>query len=84
MLSARAFSFGMLGEPTAVILSGGGAKGAYQIGVWKALIDLEVEIGAAYGVSVGAINAAVMASGDYETAKRLWLGIGKTDVMNIS
>ncbi|MBI9106535.1 MAG: patatin-like phospholipase family protein [Spirochaetales bacterium] len=72
------------GEAVALVLSGGGAKGAYEVGVWKALIDLEVEIDAVYGVSVGAVNGAAIAAGDYQKIQNLWLGITKSDVMNIS
>ncbi len=41
-----------------VVLEGGGAKGAYQIGVWKALLEYGVKIKAVAGVSVGALNGA--------------------------
>lgn len=71
-------------EPVAVVLGGGGARGAYQIGVWKALRELNVEIGGVYGVSVGAINGAVMAMNDYETAEKLWLDLEKSNVMQLS
>jgi len=60
----------------AVVLSGGGAKGAYEVGVLKALIDgaspstggraLEPEIYT--GTSVGAYNATYMASRPHRTA----------------
>ncbi|MDC7225362.1 MAG: patatin-like phospholipase family protein [Spirochaetales bacterium] len=71
-------------EPVAVVLSGGGARGAYQIGVWKAMIDIGVDIQAVYGVSVGAINGAIMTFGDYETARELWLALDKDSVMNVN
>ena len=29
---------------TAVVLSGGGSKGSYQLGVWKALRDLHIKV----------------------------------------
>lgn len=70
-------------KPVAVVLAGGGARGAYQIGVWKAMLDCEIDIGAVYGVSVGAINGAMMAVGDFKTAKDLWQKIEKDNVMNI-
>ena len=76
--------FSMTDEPVALVLGGGGARGAYQIGVWKALEDIDVNIGAVYGVSVGAINGAVIAAGDFEMAKNLWLRLEKDNVMNIS
>lgn len=45
-----------------LILSGGGARGAYQIGVWEGLKDLGLEqrLHTLAGVSIGAINAAVL------------------------
>ena len=41
-----------------LVLSGGGAKGAYQLGVWQALLDLGIAplISGVSGTSVGAIN----------------------------
>ena len=47
-----------------LVLSGGGAKGAYQAGVWKALYELGLadRIRAISGTSIGAINAAAFAA----------------------
>ena len=42
----------------AIVLSGGGAKGAYQIGVWKALRKLKLNYSIVTGTSVGALNGA--------------------------
>ncbi|MBK6948612.1 MAG: patatin-like phospholipase family protein [Haliscomenobacter sp.] len=55
-------------------LSGGGARGAYQIGVWKALEEagLTSRFGAATGASVGAINGALVCMGDWEYAFTFW------------
>ena len=41
-----------------VVLEGGGAKGAYQIGVWRALIEAGIRIRGLAGTSVGGLNAA--------------------------
>ena len=71
----------VIAEPVALVLGGGGARGAYHIGVWKALRESDVEIGSVYGVSVGAINGAFIASGDYDVAERLWLTLEKSNVM---
>ena len=51
----------------AVVLSGGGSKGAYQIGVWKYLEEcgLAQHICAVSGTSVGALNAALFSTGNY-------------------
>ena len=45
----------------AVVLSGGGGKGAYQIGVWKALRKLNYDYKIVTGTSIGAINGLMMA-----------------------
>ena len=55
-----------------LVLEGGGAKGAYQIGAWSALRELGIEFSAAVGTSVGALNAAVILQGDYDIARELW------------
>lgn len=39
-----------------LVLEGGGAKGAYQIGAWKALKEAGVKINAVAGTSVGALR----------------------------
>ena len=64
-----------------LVLSGGGAKGAYEIGAWKALIDLGIEIGGVYGTSVGSLNAAAVAQGDFEKALEVWRNISEDSVM---
>lgn len=56
----------------ALVLSGGGAKGAYQIGVWKALRKLKIDFHIVTGTSVGALNGTFMVQDDYHRAKRLW------------
>lgn len=56
----------------AIALEGGGAKGAYEAGVWKALEEAGVKYNAVAGTSVGALNGAMMASRDLETALHLW------------
>lgn len=43
---------------TALVLGGGGAHGAYQVGVWQALQELEIEFQLITGTSVGALNGA--------------------------
>lgn len=59
----------------AVVLAGGGARGAYHIGVWQALRELGVDFGIVTGASIGAMNAALMAQGDFARARELWLGL---------
>ena len=59
-------------RPYGLILAGGGAKGAYQIGAWKALIELGIQIEAIAGTSIGAINGAFIAQGDFDKALTVW------------
>lgn len=58
----------------ALVLSGGGSRGSYQIGVWQALIDLGVasQVKSVYGTSVGAINGAAFVQGDIQVALDIW------------
>ena len=56
----------------AIVLSGGGSKGSYQIGVWKALRKLNIKYDIVTGTSVGALNGALMTQNSYFKAKRLW------------
>ncbi len=55
-----------------LVLGGGGAKGSYQIGVWKALKELDIPIDLVVGTSIGSLNAAFVAQGDYEKALTMW------------
>ncbi len=48
-------------DRVALVLQGGGALGAYQIGVFQALTEAGVELNWISGVSIGAINAAIIA-----------------------
>jgi NTE family protein len=60
-----------------LVLAGGGGKGAYQIGVWKAMKEqgFDKEITAISGSSVGGLNAALMVQGDLERAENIWANI---------
>ena len=52
-----------------LVLEGGGAKGAYQIGAWKALKEAGVKINAVAGTSVGALNGALICMDELELAQ---------------
>ena len=66
----------------AIVLSGGGSKGAYQIGVWKALRRLKIKYDIVTGTSVGALNGALMVTKSYHKAYSLWKNIGFRDVFD--
>lgn len=69
---------------TALVLGGGGARGAYQIGVWKALLENKISFEWVVGCSVGALNGALIAQGDLEAAETLWQEISTDKVLEIS
>ena len=48
----------------ALVLQGGGALGAYQAGVYEALAAADIEPDWVAGVSIGAINAAIVAGNE--------------------
>lgn len=56
----------------AFVLSGGGSRGAYEIGVWQALRETGYAIDIVTGTSVGALNGAMVAQDDFELAQELW------------
>ena len=55
----------------AIALEGGGARGAYQVGAWKALSEAGIKYNAVSGTSVGALNGALMAMRDLDGAEKL-------------
>ncbi len=57
-----------------LVLSGGGGKGAYELGVWKALKKLKIDkyIDVFAGTSIGAFNAILFAQDDMKAAEDLW------------
>lgn len=57
-----------------LVLSGGGGKGAYEVGVWKAFIEygLAKKIRALSGTSVGGLNSALFAIQPYDDIERIW------------
>ena len=65
----------------AVALSGGGTKGSYELGAWKALLELGIDYQIVTGTSIGSINGALMTTGDYERARELWNTITMEDMM---
>ena len=67
----------------AVALEGGGAKGAYQIGAWKALREAGIRFNAVAGTSVGALNGAMMVMGSLEKAEEIWSNITFSQVMDV-
>ena len=72
-------------DPTqkALVLAGGGARGSYQVGVWRALMELDWHPQIITGTSVGGLNGAMFVLDLYETARDMWLTIRSRDVMEL-
>lgn len=71
-----------MAAPLALVLSGGGSKGAFQVGFMDELIlNRGIDVGIFGGVSTGAIQALGGAQGDIVRLRDIWLGInGPRDV----
>ena len=75
--------------PYALALEGGGAKGAYQIGAWKALKEAGIRFSAVAGTSVGALNGSLIVMDDMEKAENVslvpldagWSDVGSWDAV---
>lgn len=50
-----------LPDHVVLVLQGGGALGSYQAGVYEELAELDIEVDWVAGISIGAINAAIIA-----------------------
>ena len=66
-----------------LVLEGGGTKGAYQIGAYKALRDLGIEFQGVTGTSIGALNGAYIIQNDIEVMEDIWVKYDYTHFMNI-
>lgn len=66
-----------------LVLGGGGGKGSYQVGVFKALKEqgLTDKITCISGTSIGALNLTLFASQDVEKAEEIWNGLARKDVL---
>lgn len=67
-----------------LVLAGGGAKGAYQMGAWKALKEMNISFDAIAGASIGSINGALIAQGDYDKAMEMWESVSIDKGVNIT
>ena len=67
-----------------LVLAGGGIKGAYQVGVWKALKEIGVKITAITGASIGSINGAFMLQDDLEEMIKIYENITISDIVEVN
>ncbi|GEK91713.1 patatin-like phospholipase family protein [Alkalibacterium kapii] len=66
----------------AIVFGGGGARGAFEIGVWRALNELDYYADIVTGTSVGALNGALYLTGEQEEAEKLWKELETQDILN--
>lgn len=71
------------GPVRALVLAGGGAKGSYQIGVWRALEELDWHPSIITGASVGTLNGCMFAIGKAREAEALWRSLEIHDVLDV-
>lgn len=64
-----------------IVFSGGGGKGAYEIGVWKALREFNVMPKQVSGTSVGALNGALYTQQSFDEAVDIWMNIETKDIL---
>lgn len=69
-----------------LVLSGGGGKGAYQVGVLKALAEngLLDDVTAVSGASIGAVNAMLYAMEDIELMYKAWEEIEMETIFDVN
>lgn len=67
----------------AIVLPGGGGRGAYQVGVVKALLEQGLNFDYAFGTSIGGLNAAMFAQGDLKRLEELWSSMRAKDIFSL-
>lgn len=70
-------------DKIALTLEGGGARGAYQVGALRALYENKFRFEAVVGTSIGAINAAFIAQGDFDKLCNMWETLSFKDLLNL-
>lgn len=65
----------------ALVLGGGGSKGAYEIGVWKALDELGESFDIVTGTSIGALIGAMYVQHDFERCLALWTHLSVNQII---
>lgn len=70
-------------KPYCLVLSGGGAKGVYHIGAWRALRELRVPVNAFVGNSIGAVIAGFLAQGADDALEEIGRTITIDTIVNL-
>ena len=67
-----------------LVLAGGGTKGAYEVGIWKALKEMNINITAIVGASIGALNGALFLQDDFMATEKMYENIKIDNIMNVN
>lgn len=67
-----------------LVLAGGGTKGAYEVGIWKALCEMGINVTAIVGASIGALNGALFLQNDYMATAKMYENIKIDNIMNVN
>lgn len=65
-----------------LVLAGGGARGAFQIGAWRGLHELGITYDLICGTSVGGLNGGLILQGDYQAAEKMWREIETKQILD--
>lgn len=67
-----------------LVLSGGGTKGAFEVGAWKAITELQIPVRGIAGTSIGALNAAMFLCLDIAKIEAIYKNISLYDILPVS
>ena len=67
-----------------LVLQGGGVKGSYQIGAFCAFRDCHINFDGYVGTSIGAFNAAMLASGKEDELLKFWVKLDPGKVLGFN
>lgn len=67
-----------------LVLAGGGTKGAYELGIWKALCEMGINVTSIVGASIGALNGALFLQNNFEETVKMYENIKIDNIMNVN
>ena len=66
-----------------LVLAGGGTKGAYEVGIWKALCEMGINVTSIVGASIGALNGALFLQNNFEETVKMYENIKIDNIMKV-
>ena len=69
---------------TGLVLEGGGVRGSYEAGAYMAMWECGINIDGVIGTSIGALNGAVIASGEGYKLPKIWRKLSMGHVFGFS